>query len=82
MADDGKTPPNFAGALSVMEFAELQASLIIGLRIAGLEGVELNRAVAAAGDAVLTYRASTSPSKQERRTHLRVLKQRETPDAS
>ena len=74
MPDDSDKPPSLTFSLTVLEFAELQAAVTIGLRISGLEGVELNKAMAAACAAVIAHRASTSP---RLRPKLRVVTQDE-----
>lgn len=75
MSDDSERPTCFAYSMTVLEFAELQATLMIGLRIGGLEGAEFNRAVEAACSAVVAHRALTSPRPTQPHWRLRVVKQ-------
>lgn len=82
MPDDGEKPPHFVGSMTVLEFAELQGAVTVGLRISGLQGAELNRAVAAACDAVIAYRASASPQLTTPRSHLRIINQDDPPGAA
>ena len=67
--------------MTVQEFAELQAILMIGLA-SGLEGAELNRAMATACGAVIAHRALTSPRPMRPRPYLRVIKQDDPFDAA